>query len=408
MITLTETSLVDMKAGFPPAPKPIQGIPNLQSLIGLLFYMCRCSQMHRSPASATMNLLFCAAPKDVYAFLTKKAYPTAFAPFPPMVLDVPNFSTCNDENKCTTARAMHALAKKTQADIITMNIALADIFLKCLSSQVRTSFQQQCLCKPNLIFIDMLLWFVNHYGKTTSEDREANCQCMAADWHPSNGFNHLVLRLFTGVAFASSAGYPMNDVNVVDIGLRVIKCCSMYTEEYKQWIARKAIRPCINKDMNSFKEFWSSKIALVNQIAIPTSLHGYGMAAVNNNDGSVISYGESIANFGAAYAATQESVKTQGSTIVLLQSQVNAMQQYCMALQSQPPHPSTRSNSNYAPLTTSADHCVAPDLEGVEDIKTQATNSPPVHLPCARQRPINNSRIGITATLMGATLTTHT
>jgi hypothetical protein len=130
MSTLTETSLADMKAGFPPAPEPIQGIPNLQSLIDLLFYMCRCSQMHRSPASVSMNLLFCAAPKDVYAFLTKEAYPTAFAPFPLMVLDVPDFSTCNDKNKRATARSTHALAKKMQADIITMNIALADIFLE--------------------------------------------------------------------------------------------------------------------------------------------------------------------------------------------------------------------------------------------------------------------------------------
>jgi hypothetical protein len=89
--------------------------------------------------------------------------------------------------------------------------------------------------------------------------------------------------------------------------------------------------------MTSFKEFWSSKIALVNQTAIPASLHGYGMAIFNNDNGSTISYGKSIANFGAAYAATQESVKMQGSTIVLLQSQVNAMQQYCMALQQQPP-----------------------------------------------------------------------
>jgi hypothetical protein len=92
-----------------------------------------------------MNLLFCAAPKDVYAFLTKEAYPTAFVPFPAMVLDVPNFSTCNNKNKRATTRAMHALAKKTRADIITMNITLADVFLECLSLQVCASFQQQCL-----------------------------------------------------------------------------------------------------------------------------------------------------------------------------------------------------------------------------------------------------------------------
>ncbi len=114
---------------------------------------------------------------------------------------------------------------------------------------------------------------------------------MAANWHLSNGFDHLVLLLFTGAAFASSTGYPMNNIDVLNIGLRIIKCCSMYTKEYKQWIAREAIRPCIVKDMTSFKEFWSSKIALVNQTTIPASLHSYGMPAANNNDGSIISYG---------------------------------------------------------------------------------------------------------------------
>ncbi len=43
------------------------------------------------------------------------------------------------------------------------------------------------------------------------------------------------------------------------------------------------------------------------------------------------------ANFGAVYAATQELVKSQGMTIVLLQGQMQAMQQYCMALGQQPP-----------------------------------------------------------------------
>jgi hypothetical protein len=111
----------------------------------------------------------------------------------------------------------------------------------------------------------------------------------------------------------------------------------LYAKEYKAWIACKAIHPKIVKNLNMFKTFWTAKITLANQTAIPASLHGYGMAAVNNNDTSFTLYGESIANFGAAYAATQEVVKSQGSTIASLQGQVNAMQQYCMALQQRPP-----------------------------------------------------------------------
>jgi hypothetical protein len=85
-----------------------------------------------------------------------------------------------------------------------------------------------------------------------------------------------------------------------------------------------------------FKTFWAAKITLVNQTRIPAGLHGYKMAAVNNDD-SVISYGKLIANFRAAYAPTQESVKARGTTIVSMQGQLQAMQQYCMALQQQPP-----------------------------------------------------------------------
>ncbi len=59
---------------------------------------------------------------------------------------------------------------------------------------------------------------------------------------------------------------------------------------------------------------------------------------MNDND-SVVLYRELIANFGAAYAATQESVKSQGTTIASLhgQMQVQVMQQNCTALGQQPP-----------------------------------------------------------------------
>jgi hypothetical protein len=110
----------------------------------------------------------------------------------------------------------------------------------------------------------------------------------------------------------------------------------MYSEEYKAWIAHEAISPRIIKTVNTFKTFWAAKITLVNQTAIPASMHGYEMAAVNNKD-SVTSYGESIANFGAVYATTQEAVKSQGMSIALMQGQMQAMQQYCMAIGQQPP-----------------------------------------------------------------------
>jgi hypothetical protein len=37
----------------------------------------------------------------------------------------------------------------------------------------------------------MFDWFIMKYGKTTTTDRKENWQQMAADWHPSNGFDPL-------------------------------------------------------------------------------------------------------------------------------------------------------------------------------------------------------------------------
>ncbi len=270
----------------------------------------------------------CAAPPDVYAFLTAEAYPAAFAPFLPIVPNVPNYTECTNDNEHATVKVMHAIDKKTRADIVTMNTALANVFLEALSLQVHASFLQQRLCEPNIVSVDIFVWFVDHYRKTMAEDREANHQQMVANWHPANGFDTLVLCLITGTAFAGCTSFTMANHNIVNIDLCIIKWCGMYAKEYKAWIARKAIHPRIVETFDSFKTFWAAKITLVNQTAIPTSQYGYKMAATNN-DASVVSYGETILNFGAAYAATQESVKLQGT------NQLNAMSQYCMVLQQQ-------------------------------------------------------------------------
>jgi hypothetical protein len=145
--------------------------------------------------------------------------------------------------------------KKTQADIITMNTALANVFLEALSSQVRASFQQWRLCKPNTVFVDLFLWFVNQYGKTTAKDCKASLQHMAADWHPAKGVDALILCLFTGAAYTSSVGYRMKNLNIINIGLLIIKQCGMYSKEYEAWIACKTVRPCIIKMADTFKMF---------------------------------------------------------------------------------------------------------------------------------------------------------
>jgi hypothetical protein len=42
-------------------------------------------------------------------------------------------------------------------------------------------------------------------------------------WHASKGFKPLAMRLFIGASYATTARYTMDDPDVIDIGLRVIK-----------------------------------------------------------------------------------------------------------------------------------------------------------------------------------------
>jgi hypothetical protein len=188
--------------------------------------------------------------------------------------DAPYYTAYTNNNKHPTVKAMHAINKKMLADIVTMNTALANVSLEALSLQVCASFLQRRLCKPDIVFVDMFMWFINHYRKTMAEDCKANRQRKAANWHPVYSFDPLVLRLFTCAAFTGCANFTMADCDIVNIGLCVIKRCGMHAKKYKAWIAGKAIRLRILKTFDSFKAFWAANITLVNQTAVPASQYG--------------------------------------------------------------------------------------------------------------------------------------
>jgi hypothetical protein len=176
MSALTETSLMSMKTAFPTAPEPVQGIPTRQSLIELMLHMCWCAQTHKTPASKDMNMLFCAAATDLYAFFTKEAYPKEFFPFPKEVEEVPDFKNCTDDNQREMLKSMHALVKKTRADIVTMNADLSDVFLANLPKLIRDGYNPIRMGSPNTVFLHMFDWFIKKYGIMMAEEREENQQ----------------------------------------------------------------------------------------------------------------------------------------------------------------------------------------------------------------------------------------
>ncbi len=158
---------------------------------------------------------------------------------------------------------------------------------------------------------------------------------MASTWHSSKG-EPLATCLFNGASYASAERYPMDGRNVIDIGLCIIKRCVMYAKEYNFWISHENVVPPIIEMINSIKEYIADAIALINQTAVPASQHRYGMTAVDDN-AMVTLYGDSLANFGAAYAATQETLKSQADSLVAMQNQLANIQQFCMTVGQQPP-----------------------------------------------------------------------
>jgi hypothetical protein len=332
---LTETSLISMKAAFPPAPTPIHGIPTLASLIDLIMHMCCCLQTQKTPASATMNMLFPAALPDLYLYFTNKTYPSSYFPFPKEVDDVPDFSACTSNNQCKSLKATHAKDQKTQADIITMNAALSDVFLMNLPKAICETYKPICMKQPNTVFLHIFDWFITKYGLATTKDRKENWQRMATTWHPSEGFEPLATLLFIGASYASAVCYPIDDRDVINIGLCIIKHCGIYAKEYKNWILRKNAVPPIIKTINSFKEYWADAIAIVNQTAMPASQHGYGMTAMDD-DALVAAYNDLLANFGTAFAAMQETIKNQADSLIAMQNQL-ANIRLCMNVGQQPP-----------------------------------------------------------------------
>ncbi len=109
--------------------------------------------------------------------------------------------------------------------------------------------------QPNTVFLNMFDWFIMKYGQTITEDCKANWQRMVATWHPSDGLEPLATRLFIGASYVSAARCPVDNCNVIDIGLRVIKRCGMYAKEYKNWILHKNAVPPIVEMIDFFKEY---------------------------------------------------------------------------------------------------------------------------------------------------------
>jgi hypothetical protein len=308
--------------------------------------------------------------------------------------------------------------QETRADIVTMSAALSDVFLANLPKLNCNGYDPICMGLPNTVFLHMFDWFIKKYGDTTAEEREENQQRMAANWQPTNGFEQLVTQLFLGASYASAARYPIEECDIIDISLRVIKCCGMYAKEYKAWIgiknAGQLASPHVKQTLDSFKGFWSNAISLVNQTSVPALQYGYSMVAMDDNGGSIASYGKSLANFGATYAAMQETVKSRPTAYSPSKHNWWGFSSSAWPLDNSSRHPTTSTtppNSNSF-ITTTAGTTAEVEVVAASTAmvaatrnnqpRTKANKAVAVGL-CVPPRPTSGGRIETTATRMAVT-----
>ncbi len=222
------------------------------------------------------------------------------------------------------------MALKKCNDVVNMNAALIDAFLDLIPVAFKQAYEQKRMEDPNAIFREMFDCFIFKYGRTSAEDCEANHTVMASEWHPSMGFELLAARLLCGATFANLAKYPINDNDIVDIGIRVLHQTGLFSEEHKTWILCGNDATKTN-DFTAFRTFWADAVNTASFTATLASSHGYGMAAAEDNSSALT---DAVSNFGAAYVATQESQRTSNEAINAMQGQI---QMICQVLGSHPP-----------------------------------------------------------------------
>jgi len=201
MSALTEISLTStsMKAAFPAAPDPIQRILMLVSLIDLMLHICRCLQTQKTPASATLNMLFCAASPCLYSFFMNEAYPTNFFPVPSRSRFNPGLLCMQLRQRARDTQSYQCPRPKNKS----RHHHHERRSLRCFPHESTHSNSRDV--RANL----HETWFITKYAKTMTKDRGENWQQMAADWHPTDRFEPLVTRLFIGASYASAAvPYP--------------------------------------------------------------------------------------------------------------------------------------------------------------------------------------------------------
>lgn len=345
------TSVAEMRAIFPTRPEPIRGEPTLLELLRILKFLMDCSQTHESSLSVC-NLLFLCIPPELYATFTNTIFP--LLPADPGVM--PNYQGANDVAARATIKAQWSNLFMVFNEVKNMNKALTEEFIALVAPVYTEEFRQNRISDPNLSFRDVFASFLMLYGEADENDRKNNKDRMEKDWHPNDGIQTLINQISSGIEYAHFAGQAITDMEAVDIGIRVIMKCGLFTHDYELWQQQ------LDKSWLNFRTFWKGRAKLKKKTVRAGQL-GFGMNAEEIADEeSTRLFEQSVDQFGQAHAATQASIQSLtanntsltnnvATSVTQLQQQMNniqaQIQAFAMASQTRPPAPPAAQQTQY-------------------------------------------------------------
>ena len=93
----------------------------------------------------------------------------------------PEFTVDMDTAQQYLYKNMWEYNTKIFGDIETMNLALVDRFLSLISLIFKSNYEDDCMRNPKKSFTDCVQYFINHFGATIENKREANKEMMKAE-----------------------------------------------------------------------------------------------------------------------------------------------------------------------------------------------------------------------------------
>ena len=180
-----------------------------------------------------------------------------------------------------------------------MNRALTNQFLALLINSTLQAFQATLRQAPNMIFGQVLTWFVERFGQSNETERPENRLNMEPDLSFDNGVETLINHIDSGLKLVSFTEAIISDNETVDMAIGIVLKTGLFREAYTAWHARQATK----KTWYVFQVLMGEQCHLHCLTSARANSFGNGDNA--NNAAEDSAFKGMVANIGATHAANQ-------------------------------------------------------------------------------------------------------